>query len=250
MGLHTIFIILTNLLIIISCNSKESENIQHNSVLNTLKDTINTYKKQNIQDYDISQTLEDTLNEVTYDERRNSLKLKVLDTIKKSKLYFFSNPHVKDLFQMTIEPGMVKNSKAELKIIAADYKVIYKQTFDAFYFIRGIYEPDTIPSTGGQLAYEKFMDNYWKSITLNQFEEYFKKSYENFYDHIYPLKKDEYETIEAWKDIIIDKKFLNEVLTDSSINLIDITCFYCDEGGIMMGYSNEQKKVVTLFEHD
>ena len=63
------------------------------------------------------------------------------------------------------------------------------------------------------------------------------------------LEPDKYKDIITSEDIT-DAEFKNEVLADSTINLIDVTCFDCDEGGSTIGYSRKQNKVVTLFEHD
>ncbi|HEX8514560.1 MAG TPA: hypothetical protein VF868_00065 [Bacteroidia bacterium] len=222
------YILLAILTTILSCNSNKTENNQG--------DTAN----------DSSQTAIDKDN---YDRTEN-LKLSITDTIKKSTSYSFSNQQSKDLFLLTIEPGMVKNSKSALQIITADNKIIYTQTFDTYYFIKWIYEPDTIPTTGGQEAYEKYMENYWKSITPKQYETHFKKSVDSFFDAVYPMKKKKFENLKAWEEDITDKDFLNEVLADSTIQLFDITCFDCDEGAAVIGYSRKQHKVVTLVEHD
>jgi hypothetical protein len=209
----------------------------------------NSNKKESKIKSNNSEPLQVKSDKVAYDNSRENLKLSIADTIKISNSYFFSTPNSKDIFQLTIKPGLVKNSKAELKIITADNKIIYTQTFDSFYFVRGIYEPDTIPS-GGQEVYENYMEKYWKSLTPKQFEVYFKKNLDNFFDAIYPIEKNKNEAIKAWEEDISNKDFLNEVLTDSTIKLIDITCFDCDEGGTIIGYSLKQNKVVTLVEHD
>jgi len=208
----------------------------------------NTDRKQTSSAKD---SLPGTLNKVVYDDRRESLQLSTTDTIMKFTSDFFSNAQTKDLFLLKIAPGMVKNSKAELQIVTTEGKVIYSQTFDAFYFIRGIYEPDTIPTTGGQSVYENYMENYWKAITPKQYEEYFKKSVDSFFNNIYPIDSNKRENLNAWNDEDInDKQFWNEILEDRTIKLIDITCFDCSEGGVIIGYSRKQNKVITLIEHD
>lgn len=220
-------IILTSLF---ACNSNKKETKLNNNSKNI--DTLQVASKK-----------------VVYEDKRENLKLSVADTIKISNSYFFSNQNSKDIFQLTINPGLVKNSKAELQIITADNKIIYTQSFDTFYFIREIYEPETIPS-GGQEVYEKYMEKHWKSLTLKQFEAYFKKNVDNFFGVISPIENDNKEDLKGWEEDITDKEFLNEILTNPAIKLINIPCFDCDEGGEIIGYSLEQNKVISLLEHD
>jgi hypothetical protein len=184
------------------------------------------------------------------DVRMENLTLSVPDTIKRSKSYVFSNPQAEDLFLLTIEPGPVKDSKSKLQIITSDRKVIYTQEFHTFYFVKWIYEPDTVPETGGQEAYVNYMENYWRSITPKQYEAYFKKSVNGFFDAIYPIDGKVSATLHAFDEDIDEREFLKEALTDTTIRLIDITCFDCDEGGETIGYSRKQNKVVSLIEHD
>jgi hypothetical protein len=210
-----------------SCNSENSENQQADSSSKHLKGSIET---------------------VNF-EKTDNLKLTLADTLKKSNSYFFSNLQSKDLFLLTIEPGLIKNSSAKLQIITTNHKVIYTQSFDALYFVKGIYEPDTVPTTGGQKQYEKYVKTYWKSITSRQYESFFKKSVDNFFSAVYPITKNKYEDLKAWNEDILDKDFLNEVLSDSTIHLID-TCLGCDEGGEIIGFSKRRNKVISLVGHD
>jgi hypothetical protein len=219
----------------------------------TLLFACNSEKKENIIVKSIPPKITETTQEndekIIYDDRRESLKLFIKDTIKSSKSYFFSNTKTKDLFQLTIMPGLVKNSKSELQIKNAENKVIYSQTFDSFYFIREIYDPETTPTTGGQKAYEEYVANYWKTLTPKQFENFFNKNVKDFFGHISFFEKEDYKDILSTEEIINDD-FLQEVKADSTILLINVTCFDCDEGGMAMGYSQKQKKVVTVSEHD
>jgi hypothetical protein len=189
-------------------------------------------------------------NGIVYDESRENLPLTIADTITKSELRFFSNTETKDLFLLKIDPGKVKNSKARLEILNSTGNVIYTQTFDAFYLVRYIYEPDTIPTTDGQEEYEAFMQQYWKALTPQQYEAYFNRSVDSFFTYIYPLVNNKTETLEAWKYGIEDKDFWEEVLQNPAITLLDVPCFDCDEGGSVIGYSKKQQKVITLLGHD
>lgn len=223
------FILIITLAFIYSCNSNKKENkAESNS-----KDTTQI-KNTNVS----SNTKED------------NLMFSIDDTIKKSKAYFFSNSESKDLFLLTINPGTVENSTSEFKIITEKNEILYKETFKTYYFLRGIEEPATVP-TGSQKAYEEYMEKYKKSLTLNQYKSYFNKSLDNFFDNaIYPIAKKNYQELKNWEEDIDDKKFLNEVYTDSTVNVIDLICFDCDEGGKMIGYSKTNKTVKTLLEHD
>ena len=220
-------IVFTILITILSCNSNNTESKQGKS-----GDTLQT------------------ISNSSYD-RTDNLKLSISDTIKKSQTYFFSNNEEKDLFLLTIDPGKVKDSKAKLQIITADNKVIYSQSFDTYYFIKWIYDPDTVPTTSGQEEYNKFIENYCKSITPKQYETYFWKNVNTFFEAIVSLDRSKYADLKNdGEGDILDEEFLNEVLVDSTVQLFDITCFDCDEGASIIGFSQKQNKVVTLLEHD
>jgi len=173
----------------------------------------------------------------------------VSDTIKSSKSFSFSNSESKVLFQLTINPGLVKNSKSLFQIINSDKKVIFSVTFDTFYFIRGIFEPDKIPS-GGQEVYEKYLKDYWQSLTLEQYEIYLKNSIKNFFKEILFLDRIQFIKMNESGDDVEDKDFLNEIKEDPTIRLVNITCFDCDEGGSIIGYSKKKERVLTILNHD
>ncbi|MCE2740823.1 MAG: hypothetical protein LW669_04980 [Sphingobacteriales bacterium] len=194
-------------------------------------------------------SLELTTEKVYYDRTEN-LKLSIADTIKKSAYYFFSNSQTKDLFLLTIEPGMVKNSKSLLQIITGDNKLIYSQSFDTYYFVKWIYDPQTIPKNIGQNEYEDYLDNYAKSITPKQYETYFKKEVDSFFEAFNFLDKTKFEELKEFGGDINDNDFLNEYYKDTTIQLIDIPCFDCDEGASIIGFSKNQNKLVELFDHD
>lgn len=201
-----------------------------------------------VQTNNATDTLGSKPHIMVYEDSREHLQLIVPDTITLSSSFFFSSAVSKDLFLLKVNPGKVKNSKACFQIITSDGRLIYTQTFDAFYFVRGIYEPDTYRDTNGQAEYEAYMQQYWKSITLQQYEAYFKKSLDSFFAYIYPV--DNIEALHAKIDDIEDKDFWEEIIQDTTIKLFDITCFDCDEGGSIIGFSAKQNKVVTLIEHD
>ena len=191
-----------------------------------------------------------TTSKVVYEDSRAQLQLSVADTIIRNAAYYFSDPQVKDLFVLKVFPGAVKDTKAELQILTAAGKVIYSQSFDAFYFVRGIYEPDTIPTNSTQDEYEAYMKKYWKALKPQQFEAYFHKGIDSFFTSIYPIDRKDIESIKAWKEDIDKDAFYKEVIRDKTIKLIDITCYDCSEGGVVIGYSRKENKVIPLVEHD
>lgn len=191
----------------------------------------------------------DKSQQVVYDSRRENLKLSVPDTIISSKPFLFSSSKSQDLFQLTINPGLVKNSKSILQIITPDKKIIFSLTFDTYYFIREIFYPDSVPS-GGQVVYEKYMDDYCQSLTPRQYEAYFNNSVKSFFDDILFIDRTQFIKMVEGKDDVEDKDFLNEIKVDPTIRLVNITCFDCDEGGSVMGYSKKKKKVLTILNHD
>lgn len=221
-------LVITTTIIIYSCNSNKKENI------------LDSHSKDAVP----SQT-----SAVPDADEYNNLTFSIEDTIKKTKSYFFSNSKSKDLFLLTINPGSIQNSKSELKIITGDIKIIYRQSFGTQYFLKGLEEPETIP-INYQKNYDKYIEKYKKSLTLEQYKTYFNKTSDNFFDGIYLVKRDNYHELKDWAEDISDDEFLNEVLNDSTVYLLDIACFDCEEGGAMIGYSKKKNKVITLLEHD
>jgi hypothetical protein len=184
---------------------------------------------------------------VYYDSARENLKFKIPDTLRSSKSFYFSNRQTKDLFLLTINPGLINKSKSELKIVTVPGRVIYTQVFDSYYFIHGIFLPDSIPS-GGQEVYDRYLIKYRKSLTQNQYASYVKKEIDNFYDAIYFIKRDKLRNLAKWGDA--NKDAVTEVLGDTTIIVTDITCFDCDEGGEMIFYSKKKGGIESLMTHD
>jgi len=169
--------------------------------------------------------------QVVYDSSRENLKLSVPDTLKSSQSFLFSNSKSPDVFQLTINPGLVKNSKSLLQIRTSDKRVIFSVTFDTFYFIQEIFEQG-VPS-GGQEVYTKF----------------FEKSINDFFKDFRFIDRAQFVEMNKSGDVI-DKDFLNEIKSDPTIRLVNITCFDCDEGGSIVGYSKKKQKVLTILSHD
>jgi hypothetical protein len=231
-----------------ACNCNKKEIITQNNLQDNTQDRNVRVDKNN---NNLQQNIEEDSGKDGYDNRRGNLKLSLSDTIKLSKSYFFSNSASKDLFQLVIRPGMVKSSKSELHIITSDKRLIYSDTFDTHFFMRGVYEPDTMPPNLDQDEYLRYLDKYWKSIKVNQYEAYFKKSIKQFYEYISFVNRTELKDFTQNQDgLEIDNEILKEVLADKTIKVMDITCFDCDEGGIFICYSKKQKKIVKFLWHD
>jgi len=188
------------------------------------------------------------INKATFTNPRENLGLSNQDTIKISKSYLFSNHQSEDVFRLTVLPGLVKNSISTLEIITAKNKVIYKDTFDTYHFVAGIFRPDTIPSDGIE-EYEKYIAQYHKSLTIDKIQDYFQKNLQNFDSKISFVDRSNFKQMLQWGEVE-DKEALNEVMSDPTIILADITCFDCDEGGSVIFFSKKRGKVITLLAHD
>jgi hypothetical protein len=202
----------------------------------------------------LSEISKDSLALVVKNKDRNvdmSESYTIYDTIRVSKEYYFSSSKNKDFFVLTIMPGLIKDSKSELKIVTYDGRDIYKQVFRSSYFIRRIDQPDTIPS-GGQEVYDNYIEQYRKSLTKKDYEVYIRKNIDSFFGAGYPIDKEFYKDFffDVWADEIADKDFLSEAYNDSTINLVDIACFDREEGAMVIGYSRRRNKLITLLEHD
>jgi len=110
-----------------------------------------------------------------------------------------------------------------------------------------IFEPDTIPSG---VKYETYKDEYGKSLTLAQYEAYFKKSVQRFFDNISFIDRPEFNKMLKWGNVI-DKDAIKEVLADSTTNLIHLNCFNCDTGGgLVLFFSKKKGRAIEILGHD
>jgi hypothetical protein len=181
-----------------------------------------------------------------YDDSREDLKYELNDTLKISKSFYFSENKAKDIFQLTIYPGLINNSKSDFKIITSEGVVIYEQVFDSFYFTRGVFVPDSVP-TAEQGSYDQYLKKYKMSLTQKQYDRHIKKRIDHFFDGTF-VTKEVLEQLNGWDDV--DKTVLKEILSDTTIVVADIACYDCDEGGSMIYFSRTKKKIETLVSHD
>jgi len=185
--------------------------------------------------------------QVIYAPFRENLKLSFSDTITSSKSYQFSDSNSKDIFRLIVRPGFVKNSKSEFQIKSSDGTIIYSKVFDSFALIMNIFEPNTIPLG---VKYETYKDEYGKSLTLVQYEAYFKKSVQRFFDNISFIDRAEFNKMLKWGNVI-DKEAIKEVLADSTTNLIHLNCFVCDTGGgSVLIFSKKKGRAIEILGHD
>jgi hypothetical protein len=192
-----------------------------------------------------------TSNAQSYDPPRENLKLAVADTIRISKPYYFTNSDSADSFLLIMNPGLVKNSRSMFEIRSHDNKLLYSYPFDTFWLIAHIFDPDSI-SRGGQKVYEAYLDQYWKSLTQKQYENYLNMSVKNFFnDNFNFVEKSEISNLSGWSNVPLDHSDLREVIANPNVKLLFIRCFDCDGGGgSVIFFSPSKKKMIQLFTGD
>lgn len=170
------------------------------------------------------------------------------DTIKIVKLYNFSSLDVKDSFSLTIPSGLISATKSHFTVKTSAGTIIYSETFDTSYFLKGIYEPDTIPRQGGQEVYEAYIENYKNSITRNQYEKYAYENITKFFNDIF-VRPSQFKDME---DIgsIVDKGLYQSVLDNKNSKVFWLPCFTCDEGSNYISYSRIKEKASIIFTTD
>lgn len=108
----------------------------------------------------------------TSDQIRNDLNLaKFSKPIKLIKTIFFSNPSIKDTVILTVDTGLIYKSKSHITIKTFENRTVFYETFSTVFFSRGVFYPDTIPQ-GNQAIYDKFLDNYMKSVSKTKIENF------------------------------------------------------------------------------
>jgi hypothetical protein len=177
------------------------------------------------------------------------LTLKVPATITKNKYFYFSNDMVKDLFTLTIEPGLVKNSNSLFQIKTAIGEVIYEQKFGTFYFMRYASEPEILPQNLSKEAYETYLSDYIKHLNNKYLGQYFNKEVNTFFNATSKIERSEVLFMAGEEDLENNEAY-EEAMADSSTILFDIISFNSDEGGEIIFYSKNKQKVVVIDGHD
>lgn len=165
----------------------------------------------------------------------------VLDSI------IFSDPNRKDLFELTINEGLISDSEFFLRIFR-DSNLIYSDTFDTYYFVKFIFEPDTIPRNATQQEFEDYIYSYGSALKKSDFEKHAIESARTFFNDVILTT---YQLREAKEFGTVNDSILFEsVITDTNSRVITFPCFDCDYGSWYFAYSKKDKKVKRILETD
>jgi len=168
--------------------------------------------------------------------------------IVKTKAIFFSNEKKMDTILLTVSAGLISQSKSGLLIKTADNRVVYTEGFQTAYFIRGIFQPATMPQ-GGAASYEANVNKYILALTKAKFEEYAGQKINGFL-------KDVSVTNTAIKRAKIygkvkDPDLYNAVAANPNARAIWFPCFDCEEDGArFFTYSAQKAKTILFLETD
>ncbi len=170
------------------------------------------------------------------------------ETFRVTAVLNFSDSATKDTFILTIPIGPISKTKTNYCIKTASNKVIFTYDFATNVFVRGIFEPDTIPQQDGQEVYDKYMAQYLRSLKKEQFEAYAIKQAKEVFEGIVTDRSTLAEIVDT---TTLDNAIMyKEVMANPSIVVIYIPCFGCDEGGSFYCYSPKEGKAVLLFSSD
>ncbi|WP_243348656.1 hypothetical protein [Parabacteroides sp. FAFU027] len=165
----------------------------------------------------------------------------------KTKDYHFSNPNKPDHFIIEIPAGLIAKSKSRFVIKDNDGKTIYEETFDTHYLVRDIFDPETIP-TESQEAIDRYRKKYIYSLTKKQFETFTQKEVDRNLNIFFCNRQD---IISMNNDEgIINKEFYHEVISDSTLKIISLPCFDCDEGVYILSFSKQKGRVIRFMSLD
>jgi hypothetical protein len=167
--------------------------------------------------------------------------------IAKAKTLLFSNTNKQDTIVLTVPVGLINQSSSRISIKTFDNRTIYSESFKTYYFIRGVFEPDSIPE-GGQEFYEAYIKKYAISLTKEKFEDYAKIKINAFLKNIKVTKLDLRQPF--LYDGIADKDVYKDVKSNPNSKVIWLPCFECDEGARCFAYSTKKAKAVKFLESD
>lgn len=165
----------------------------------------------------------------------------------KTRMLFFSDPKKRDTIILTVPRGLISQSNSSLKIKTADNRIILDQRIKTYYFIRGIFLPDSIPP-GGQKVYETYINKYTTSLTKEKFENYANRKINAFLKEN-TLSKTELADAKLY-GTVVDKEMYKKVFTDSNPKVIWFPCFDCDEGASYFTYSTKRARAVEFLVTD
>jgi hypothetical protein len=167
--------------------------------------------------------------------------------IKKNRTLFFSDTKKQDTIILTVPAGLISKSSSLLTIKSFDNKTIFNESFRTVYFIRGVFEPDTIPQ-GGQEVYEAYMDKYITSLTKANFEDYSKNKIDAFLKDV-TVSKTELTQAKLY-GTVVDKDLYKTIAANPNSKVIWVPCFECDEGVRYFAYSPKKAKAIKFLEAD
>jgi hypothetical protein len=183
------------------------------------------------------------------DKVRETLKgASITKQIIKTRTVFFSNTQKQDTIILTTPVGLISKSNSTLTIKTFDNRTIFNETFTTDYFVRGVFEPDTIPQIGGQEVYEAYMNNYIVSLTKTKFEAYAKSKINSFLKDVTVTKSQLKEA--KSNGTIVNKDLYKSIAENPNSKVIWFPCFDCDEGARFFAYSTNKAKAVEILESD
>jgi hypothetical protein len=160
---------------------------------------------------------------------------------------FFSSRDKQDSVILIVPAGLIRQTHSSLLIKTVDKRIIFNEQVKTNYFIRGIFEPDSIPP-GGQDIYETYITKYITSLTKDQFENYAKNTISNFLNDITISKSQLKQAIS--NGTIVDKELYKNIREYSNVGVIWFPCFQCDEGTRYFAYSSKKASAVKFLETD
>ncbi|HWW41406.1 hypothetical protein [Pedobacter sp.] len=167
--------------------------------------------------------------------------------ITQTKTIFFSNTKKQDTIVLTVPVGLINQSTSHITIKSFDNRTIYSESFKTYYFMRGVFEPDSIPA-GGQEIYKAYINKYVISLTKEKFEDYAKDQINSFLNDIEATKLTLNQANSY--DGIANKDVYKDVIANPNSKVIWIPCFECDEGVRCFAYSTKKAKAVKFLESD
>lgn len=182
------------------------------------------------------------------DKVRETLKgANISKAIVKTRVIFFSDIKKQDTIILTVPAGLVSKSNTVLTIKTFDNKTIFEENFRTDYFIRGVFEPDTIPQ-GGQEVYEAYMNKYAASLSKTKFEQYAKTKINSFLKDV-TVSRTELKQAKSY-GTVLDKDLYKSILANPTSKVIWFPCFDCDEGVRYFTYSPKKAKAIKFLETD
>jgi hypothetical protein len=182
------------------------------------------------------------------DQVRETLKgASISQAIRKTQTIFFSDAKQQDTIILTVPAGLINKTTSVLTIKTFKNKTIFNERFRTDYFVRGIFDPDTIPP-GGQEVYEAYVNRYIVSLSKEQFEQYAKNKISIFLKDL-AVSRTELKKAKSY-GTVMDRDLYKSIISNPNSKVIWLPCFDCDEGVRYFGYSIQKAKAVMFLEMD